>query len=123
MLLVTVAGQQPRNHFHFLVHNGTQFTGLSNLQVPGERRVDFAAMAQAAGYAKSMKFSDQQAFQDAIAGILAGVGPTMIELVIEPEASTFTAENPQKDWANLQFTRMGDEARRLSAWLRTRQAP
>ena len=42
---------------------------------------------------------------------------------IEPEAPTFTADNPQQDWADLQFTRMSDEARRLSAWLRTRQAP
>lgn len=118
--LVTVAGQQPKNFFHFLIHNGTQFTGLSNLPLPGERRVDFAAMALAAGYAKSMKFSDQKTFENAIEGILADVGPILIELMIEPDAPTFTPENPQKDWTDLQFTRMGDEARRLGAWLQTR---
>lgn len=118
--LVTVAGQQPRNFFHFVIHNGTQFTGLSNLPVPGARRVDFAGLAQAAGYAKVLKFSDQQTFENAIEGILADVGPIMIELMIEPDEPTFTPVNPQKDWTDLQFTRMGDEARRLAAWLQTR---
>lgn len=118
--LVTVAGQQPRNFFHFVVHNGTQFTGLSNLPIPGGRRVDFAAMARAAGYADSKTFSSEVALQDEIAGILSGAGPTLIELIIEPDTATFTPVNPQKDWTDLQFTRMGDEARRLSAWLSAR---
>jgi len=117
--LVTVAAQQPRNFFHFVIHNGTQFTGLSNLPVPGAQRVDFAGLAQAAGYAKVLKFSDQQIFENAIEDILADTGPIMIELMIEPDEPTFTSLNPQKDWTDLQFTRMGDESRRLAGWLQS----
>lgn len=118
--LVTVSGQQPRNFHHFLINNGTQFTGLSNLPAPGGNRVDFVAMAAAAGYARTLKFSDLPSFESAIDGILRGQGPTFIELVVQPEPAIFNAENPQQDWPDRQFTRMGDEARLLAAWLQTR---
>lgn len=120
--LVTVAGQQPRNFFHFVLHNGTQFTGLSNLPLPGAQRVDFAGMAHSAGYAQTLKFSTRNAFQDAIDGILAGSGPMLIELDVEPNAPVLHADSPQQDWPDLQFTRMGDEARRLGHWLQAEGA-
>lgn len=117
--LVTVAGQQPRNLVHFLIHNGTQFTGMSNLSIAGGDRVDFCGLARAAGYAHCAKYSDESALGDAIGEILRTPGPCFIELVIEPEAPTFTPINVQRDWGDLQFTRMGDEARGLGVWLRS----
>jgi thiamine pyrophosphate-dependent acetolactate synthase large subunit-like protein len=118
--LVTVAGQLPRNFFHFVIHNGTQFTGMSNLPVPGERPVDFAGMARCAGYANAQKITELDALEEDIERILAGIGPTFIELEIEPDAASLTVSNPQKDWADLQFTRMGDEARQLTKWLESK---
>ena len=115
--LVTVAGQRPHNFYHFVVHNGTQFTGLSNLPVPGGSRVDFAGLAQAAGYASVHRHADLDKFNHALPDILATPGPVLIELLVQPDPPSFGPQNPQQDWADLQFTRMGDEASKLANWL------
>lgn len=116
--LVTVASQKPLNFYHFVIHNGTQFTGLSNLRVPGDRMVDFAGMARCAGYVNVQKFSELSVFEDAIDDILSAGGPSFVELYVEPDAPNLNGDNPQQDWTDLQFTRMGDEARRLASWLK-----
>ena len=60
--LATVAERQPRNFHHFVIRNGTQFSGFSNLATPAEEIVDFAAMAKAAGYRRASSFADAAAF-------------------------------------------------------------
>lgn len=115
--LVTVAGQQSRNFYHFVIHNGTQFTGLSNLPLAGDSRLDFTQMAEAAGYRRVHRHDDLEAFSHALPSLFAELGPTFVELVVEPDAPVFGPDHPQQDWADLQFTRMGDEASQLSDWL------
>lgn len=115
--LVTVASNRPVNLYHFLICNGTQFSGMSNLPVPGRERTDYCAMARAAGYADAQTFSDEEAFSAAVDGILAGEGPRFIALNVEPDPPKFSAETPQQDWKDLQFTRMHNEARDLYQWL------
>ena len=118
--LVTVAGQATRNFYHFVIHNGTQFTGLSNLPVPGGSRVDFAGMAGAAGYASVHRHADLDGLDQALPGLLAAPGPALVELLVEPDPPVFGPLNPQQDWTDRQFTRMGDEAAQLAQWLSTR---
>lgn len=115
--LAGVASQRPRNLYHFVVNNGVQFAGLYNLDVAGKGRVDFAGLARAAGYASSHRFSELGPFANELPGILAAGGPAFVELVVEPEKSIFGKEHPQTEVPDGQFTRMGDEARALGAWL------
>lgn len=115
--LVGVATQQPGNLFHFVINNGVQFAGMYNLGVAGGGRVDFAGIARAAGYAAAHRFTELAPFVRELPGILAVAGPAFIELVVEPEKSVFGKEHPQNEVPDRQFTRMGEEARALSAWL------
>ena len=115
--LAGVAAQRPRNLYHFVVNNGVQFAGIYNLDVVGKGRVDFAGLARAAGYASSQRFSELGPFAKDLPGILAAGGPAFVELVVEPEKSVFGKEHPQTEVPDRQFTRMGEEARALGAWL------
>ncbi len=90
--LVTVAGQQPRNLHHFVMHNGTQFTGLSNLDIAGPRPVDFCQVAEGAGYARVYAIDDAADLAQRLPAILAVPGPVFVALAIEPDAPTFSAE-------------------------------
>lgn len=119
--LVTVATQRPKNFVHFVIHNGTQFTGGANLRIPGEGVVDFVGMARAAGYAQARIFDDAGDFSRGISEILSSEGPTFVELRVEPEPSSYTYENPQKEMPDLQFRRMGEESRALMSWLEQAQ--
>lgn len=115
--LVTVAANRPANLYHFVICNGTQFSGMSNLPVPGRERTDFCAMARGAGYVDALEFDDENEFASQIPAILAAPGPRFIALHVEPDAPKFSAAAPQQDWKDFHFYRMRDEARALSAWL------
>ena len=114
---VVVAGQQPRNFYHFVINNGAQFAGMFNLPLPAKGRVDFPGMAKSAGYRDVMTFSELGAFSKSIDGILAAPGPIFVELQIAPELSTYATVSPQKEVPDRQFTRMAEEATRLSVFL------
>lgn len=115
--LVTVATQRPANLYHFVVCNGTQFTGMSNLPVPGGGHVDFCAMAKAAGYTDAQSFDDADELAKALPAILDGIGPRFIALQVDPNPPTFSATTPQQDWKDWHFHRMHREARDLIAWI------
>lgn len=115
--LVTVAANKPANLYHFVICNGTQFSGMSNLPAPGDGNVDFCAMARAAGYRDAQRFDQEDAFAAAIDSILAGVGPRFVALHVEPDPPKFSAATPQQDWMDFHFKRMHQEARAVSGWL------
>ncbi|MBS0452649.1 MAG: thiamine pyrophosphate-binding protein [Proteobacteria bacterium] len=114
--LVSVADNRPQRLLHFVVHNGTQFTGASNLAVPGGQDVDFCAMASAAGYRGAHRFDSLEALTDAMPALLQEAGPTFVTLVVEPETSQFGSERPQPEMPDRQFARMGIEAEHLAGW-------
>lgn len=119
--LVTVSERRPANLVHFVVHNGTQFTGGANLKTPGESVVDFVGMARCAGYVRAETFSDEETLASNIADILSSCGPTFVELRVEAEDSTYSFDAPQREMPDLQFRRMGEESRALKNWLKERQ--
>ena len=61
--LVTIAGAAPPNLHHFVFANGTYEV---NGEQPLPGAVDFAGMAQAAGYRHASRFGDLAAFQSAL---------------------------------------------------------
>ncbi|WP_322034248.1 thiamine pyrophosphate-dependent enzyme [Paraburkholderia sp. J76] len=114
--LVTVADSGVSNFVHFVINNGAQFAGTSNLPVPGGAGVDFCAMALAAGYASAHVFDDPDALAAALPALLAATGPTFVTLMIEPEPARFGPELQQPEIPDRQFQRMGMEAEQLSVW-------
>lgn len=83
--LVTIAGAAPRNLHHFVFHNHTyEVNGAQPL--PGNGRIDFAGMAQSAGYAATCDHKDLNQFENDLPRIMANDGPQFIALDIVPSA-------------------------------------
>lgn len=118
--LATVAGQQPRRFAHFVVHNGSQFTGGVNLKLACEDTMDFCGMARAAGYRHVVRVDSVAVLLDVVAQMHDVEGPAFYELCVEQEPPRFDAENPQAEMPDRQFSRMGAEAVALAAWLQER---
>jgi sulfopyruvate decarboxylase subunit beta len=80
--LTTIAAAAPKNLVHFVAHNGTYEANGSH-PLP-ETKIDFAAMARAAGYAAVYDFSDLDAFTQQVAHVLEQGGPIFATLRVEP---------------------------------------
>jgi len=80
--LATVVSQQPPNFLHCVVNNGTQFSGLANMEVsaPG---FDFAEVARAAGYRHAERISDGAVWAERFPQLLAMEGPVFVELMVD----------------------------------------
>ncbi|MEO8655755.1 MAG: thiamine pyrophosphate-dependent enzyme, partial [Ramlibacter sp.] len=111
--LVTVAEAMPNNLVHLLFNNGVQYAGTANLASPRAGRVDFCAMARAAGYPMTMEIESAQTMQSALSALARDAGPVFGNVRIEPDAAYYTQSTPQREIPDNQITRMGDEARRL----------
>jgi sulfopyruvate decarboxylase subunit beta len=81
--LITIANAAPRRFVHVVLNNGVYDTSGAQ-PVPGEGTVSFAALAEAAGYAQAVRFSDIESFDAAIDGILEADGPVLVELMTQP---------------------------------------
>ena len=75
--LVTIANQQPRNLYHFVLDNGLYAT-TGGQPVPGNDRASFSEMAKAAGYAASYDFDDLEEFATQAETVLNQAGPVMV---------------------------------------------
>ena len=115
--LAQIADVAPERFIHFVFNNDLQFSGIANLERSG-RKLDFCAMALAAGYASARRIGTTQALQAAMPDLMAIPGPHMVELEIAAPPK-FTRETPQLEIPELQFTRMGDEARAMMEALGT----
>jgi sulfopyruvate decarboxylase subunit beta len=105
--LVTVAGQKPENMHHFVFDNGMYaITGGQPLPNP---KVDYAAMAIAAGYANAYAFDDVEELASELPRIMSQPGPTLIHIsvIAEPAAEGVdqTWESNRKMPAQLRATR------------------
>jgi phosphonopyruvate decarboxylase len=81
--LLIIANAAPRNLIHFVCQNGT-YEANGGHPIPGQGRVDFAAMAKGAGYASTHELSDLADFNDRIDAILAAPGPVFVDLKMVP---------------------------------------
>lgn len=115
--LVGIAQQAPRNLLHVVIRNGTQFTGNSNLAVPGHEVTDFVGLARAAGYRHAQRFAHHTDWARHFAALLAADGPGFVELAVESPPPRFGPQTPQQPMPDRQFQRMAQEAQALSAWL------
>ncbi|MFZ3357991.1 MAG: thiamine pyrophosphate-dependent enzyme [Xanthobacteraceae bacterium] len=80
--LVTIAAVAPKNFVHLVAHNETyEANGGHPIPAP---KVDFAALARAAGYAAVYDFSDLDIFTQQVGHVLEQDGPVFATLHIEP---------------------------------------
>ena len=88
--LGTIAGAAPTNFLHIVIHNGVYETSGSQ-PLPSQQQVDFARMAEGAGYAQTASFGDAEEFDAALDELLAAEGPTLIQLYTRPGGRFYSA--------------------------------
>ncbi len=81
--LVTIAAAAPKNLIHFVSRNGTYEANGAH-PIPNAARVDFAALARAAGYAHVAAFSQLGEFSAAVGALLRRDGPVFAVLDVVP---------------------------------------
>ncbi|MBI2887134.1 MAG: thiamine pyrophosphate-binding protein [Chloroflexi bacterium] len=79
--LVTVGAMAPRNMVHFVYENDAYDT-TGGQPTPGAGRMDFAAIARGAGYARAFSFESLEDLQNRVKEVLAGDGPTLVVLKV-----------------------------------------
>ena len=84
--LVTIATAAPNNLLHFVCENGT-YEANGGHPIPGKDKVSFAGLARAAGYREAHEFSELNALEAALPGILRATGPVLVDLKVEPGES------------------------------------
>ena len=83
-VLATIAGQQPRNFYHFLLDNGCYAT-TGGQPVPNAEHINYAGMAKEAGYTAAYQFDDLETFGARVGDILSERGPVFIAIKVVPE--------------------------------------
>ena len=83
-ILPTIAGKKPKNFFHFVMDNGCYAT-TGGQPVSNSDEIDYAGMAEGAGYASTHHFDDLEEFATSIEGILKETGPVFISMKINAE--------------------------------------
>ncbi len=82
--LASIAGKQPANFYHFLLDNECYAT-TGGQPVPNSQGIDYAAMAEGAGYAVTYNFDDLEEFSTSVGEIMGQTGPVFIAIKIVPE--------------------------------------
>src|SRR5438552_13014505 len=86
--LVTIANAAPKNLLHCLCQNGTYETNGA-VPIPGAGRVDFPALARAAGYPRAYAFDELAEGGRALPGLLRQEGPVLVDLRMEAGETTY----------------------------------
>lgn len=91
--LLTIANAAPRRFLHVVMHNGVYDTSGAQPLI-GEGAVSFAGLAEAAGYARAVRFEDAESFDAALDDLLDVDGPVLVELMTQPLNAFFQAAPP-----------------------------
>jgi len=81
--LVTIGEQAPPNLLLIVFDNGL-YAVTGGQVTPGAGRIDFAAMAAAAGWPGAHCFAELSAWAGAAPGLLAARGPVFVQLKVDP---------------------------------------
>ncbi len=102
--LVTIAEAAPKNLIHCVCENGT-YEANGAQPIPAQGRVNFAAMAAAAGYAHAHEFSALDDLGAGIGAVLQEEGPVFVGLKMEP------GEIYPKDYGIMHGTKIREDFR------------
>lgn len=113
--LATIVESEVENLILFVVVNGTyEITG--NQRTAGEGAIDFAAMAQAAGFRRVYKFDDSPSYEATLGEILTGNGPVFVSVLVEP-GSEGPISRSAREKARYLKTSLADWSRQFRAAL------
>ena len=82
--LASIAGMKPKNFYHFLLDNECYAT-TGGQPVPNSQDIDYAVMAQGAGYAATYSFDDLEEFSTSVGEIMEQTGPVFVAIKVIPE--------------------------------------
>jgi len=83
-VLATIAGKKPKNFYHFLLDNECYAT-TGGQPVPNAEQIDYAGMAEAAGYVSVDGLDDLEEFVTNVESILNETGPVFVSIKVVPE--------------------------------------
>jgi sulfopyruvate decarboxylase subunit beta len=81
--LATAVGMGAAN-FVLLVADNGEFEITGHVPVAGAGRLDYAAMAEAAGFRLVVRFEDPRTYAESVPQILQMIGPTFVHVLVEP---------------------------------------
>jgi thiamine pyrophosphate-dependent acetolactate synthase large subunit-like protein len=115
--LATAVQAGARNLVLFVAENGTyEVTG--NQRVPGAGRLDFAALARAAGFPRAERFHEAAAYAAALPALLEAYGPVCIVTEVDPGDETPLGRGPAQSAAYLRLSLAGSARALREALLR-----
>ena len=82
--LATIAEQQPKNLYHFMLDNEVYAT-TGGQPVPNAKVVAYDGLASACGYQHTHKFDNLERFSIEVGKILAGPAPVFVWLKVRPD--------------------------------------
>ena len=83
-ILATIAEQQPKNFYHFMLDNECYAT-TGGQPVPHARTIAYDAIARACGYPRAYAFDNLETFSIHIERILTEPGPVFVALKVRSE--------------------------------------
>jgi phosphonopyruvate decarboxylase len=85
-VLASIAGAAPKNLYHVVLVNHVYETS-GNQPIPASERLDFQALALAAGYASAETITDTAVLAERLPGLLARPGPLLLAIDTDAEES------------------------------------
>ena len=113
--LATAVGMGAHNFILFVADNGG-FEITGNQPVAGAGRVDYAALAEAAGFREVFRFDDARAYAESVPAILALPGPTFVHAIVAPGNQGPISRSEAEEAVYLRYS-LADSARMVRAAL------
>ena len=83
-ILATIAEQQPKNFYHFMLDNGCYAT-TGGQPVPHAQTIAYDGIARACGYPRVYAYDNLETFSINVERILSEPGPVFVWLKVRPE--------------------------------------
>jgi len=83
-ILVTIAEQQPKNFYHFMLDNEVYAT-TGGQPVPNAKAIQYQDVARACGYTRTYAYDNLETFSINVERILGETGPVFVALKVKPD--------------------------------------
>ena len=106
--LATIGESRPENLVHFVFDDAT-FTSTNGIPVEGLDNINFASMAQGAGYTRTFTFDNPEELFIGMEEVLKEEGPVfvVVKVVRDEELPSFPERRMAEGWAEVRETLLG----------------
>jgi thiamine pyrophosphate-dependent acetolactate synthase large subunit-like protein len=103
--LATIGESKPENFVHFVFEDAA-FTSTDGIPIRGMDNLDFAAIAQASGYAKTYQFDSLEDLLIGLEEVMVQTGPTFVAVKVlrDDIVPPFPARSMAEGWAEVRET-------------------